>query len=140
MIKLIVIDLDGTIYISRPDQLSAFYPNGTKKWGDYGIVDVWCSTPTIDGNNTIYVGGDREEIIALYPDDTIKWRFEVSIGEYMEVNPSNPVIGCDGTIYVALLGYLPRLHGKLYALNTHCKLANSDWPTYGGNSQHDNKE
>ena len=93
-----VVDNNGDIYFgSWDDHLYALYPNGSLKWKRNigGIVGI---SPAIDENGIIYVGtymgiGD---IHAIYTSNgTIKWKYKTS-GIY-----SSPVIGDDGTIYIA---------------------------------------
>ncbi len=64
------------------------------------------SSPTIDADGTIYVGGRDNEIYAVNPDGTIKWSY--TTGDDVH---STPAIGADGTVYAGSTDF------KLYALN-----------------------
>ena len=77
-----------------------------EKWKTH-IGDWAASSPAIDNNGIIYVGGGimDECLYAVYPDGTEKWRFKT--GEHVQ---SSPAIAEDGTIYVG------SNDGKLYAI------------------------
>jgi len=69
-----------------------------------GLVD---SSPVIDNNDIIYFTTTQSEIIALYPNGTLKWRYQT--GGFMM--SCSPVIAEDGTIYVGCWD------DALYAIN-----------------------
>ena len=105
------IDNDGILYFGVwEEKFLAVYPNGTKKWvfhlGDNN--GMWGSTAAISKEGTIYFGmcydmyyGTTGDIIALFPDGTLKWR--KSIGPCH----SSPAIGKDCTVYIqSMNGYI----------------------------------
>jgi PKD repeat protein len=105
---------DGTLYAgSIWGFVYAFNPNGTVNWiydtGDQPR-NIWSRTlsvpPVVSADGTIYIGlGNGEQLIALNPNGKLKW--QVNIGTVW----STPVIGTDGTIYVA------NAFGRMYAVN-----------------------
>ena len=89
------IDEQGIIYAGAEDSPKYFYafdPNGTEKWR-YSS-DYIHSSPVIDQNGSIYFGEDHGNLIALYPNGTLKWSNPTIYSVY-----SSPAIGDDGTIY-----------------------------------------
>jgi len=107
---------DGTIYFTVVDvektkmgwpfgygpvgYLFALDENGAQKWV---IGAGGTSSPAIGTDGTIYVGSGNK-LIALNPDNTVKWSYVIGIA------CSSPAIGSDGTIFVG--GYR-----TLHALN-----------------------
>ena len=78
---------------------------GGEKWKlrlEWGID----SSPTIDVNGIVYIGGNDCYLHAIYSNGTEKWRFNCN-----EWVTSAPAIGEDGTIYVG------SWNGRLYAVN-----------------------
>ena len=65
------------------------------------------NTPVIDSNGTIYFASDDRTVVAVYPNGTVKWRFNTE-GNMLG---SSPAIDEDGTIYVG------SWDTKLYAIN-----------------------
>jgi outer membrane protein assembly factor BamB len=59
---------------------------------------ILMSSPVIDKDGTIYVGG-HEFLYAINPDGTLKWVFETRVGTEGWIR-CTPAIGKDGTIYV----------------------------------------
>ena len=87
------------------------------KEGNYYMIKWKCwieqlpnSSPAIDKNGTIYIGGGDWEFFAIYPNGTVKWKYET--GGSIE---SSPAIAEDGTIYVGCN------NGYLLALNENGK-------------------
>jgi hypothetical protein len=126
------IAVDGTIYVASASGwwdgpgLCALNPDGTTRW------NFWCdeeighphpegiggSSPAVCAYGTIYFGS-YGSFYALYPDGTLKWRYET--GARVE---SSPTIGADGTVYFTCDD------GYLYALKGTGPLANSPWPKF----------
>jgi outer membrane protein assembly factor BamB len=87
--------LDGTVYCGCYNgKLYALYPNnGTLKWSF--ITGDWVARgPCIANDGTIIFGSWDGHLYACYPNGTLKWK--TSVGAV-----TTPVIGPDGTIYVA---------------------------------------
>ncbi len=59
-----------------------------------GITDVYYSSPAIGFNHTIYVGTPYNNLVAVYPDGELKWKFGVS-----DRVCSSPIIDSSGIIY-----------------------------------------
>ncbi|HVQ01400.1 MAG TPA: PQQ-binding-like beta-propeller repeat protein [Candidatus Thermoplasmatota archaeon] len=78
-----------------------------EKWKFY--MGGWIeSSPAIDCNGTIYIGGDYDLCLyAISPGGTEKWR--ANIGDTL----SSPAIGKDNTIYIGTNA------GRLYAINAN---------------------
>jgi len=88
------IDENGTIYVGTAygsTRMYAINPNGTMKWS-VGTGEIY-SSPAIGDDGTIYFG-EGYNICALYPDGSLKWKYETSHYVF-----SSPAIGDDGTIY-----------------------------------------
>jgi len=107
---------DGTILVgangnfgefSDPGRaaLFAINPDGTLKWR-YILegADFVFSSPAIDSEGTIYIGGetstggDLSFVYAINADGTLKWKYEISGGRPVR---SSPAVDVDGTVYVA---------------------------------------
>ncbi|MGB9977946.1 PQQ-binding-like beta-propeller repeat protein [Methanobacterium sp.] len=140
------IGADGTIYIGTingPDHTGYFYafnPNGTLKWKydtDAGIL----GTPVIGKDGTIYVGTYWGVLYAFNRNGTVKWALDTYFSDTGENRTnvwartiySSPIIGADGTIYIATYN-----GGSLYAINPNgtvkwkCKVGNvRDSPAIG---------
>jgi len=96
---------DGTIYVGASGSLYALYPNGIIKWIYYGG-----STPTLGKDGIIYTIVNNSYLQALRPDGTSKWSYYI-------IGATSPVIGADGTIYVASWDNSGFLETALYAIN-----------------------
>lgn len=107
---------DGTIYAASYDrQLYAINPDGTLKWV-FPTKTVLSSSPAIGSDGTIYAGGTSlDKIVYSCPNGSVT----VTMGGLYAVNPdgsmkwvvplsgtvnSSPVVGSDGTIYIASEG------------------------------------
>jgi outer membrane protein assembly factor BamB len=103
---------DGTVYVGDMyGYVYAIKPDGTLKWR-YGQVTYsyygWTmaavmQNPAIGPDGTVYVAADCGWLYALNPDGTLKWRFSaVGAPSYAKFsNGLGPVVGKDGTIYMA---------------------------------------
>jgi len=134
------VDLDGTIYIAAEDNdegfLYAVNPNGTQKWcytvpGNYRVLR---SSPAIAPDGTIYVGtksggpGTPAQMLAFYPDGTLKWAFDVpQVTQTADDIYCSPTVGADGMIYFGAE------NGSLYAVYPDGTLKWSV-PLQGGNN------
>ena len=76
-----------------------------------------CTTIAPDG--TVYFGSDDNYLYALYPDGTLKWRYETDANV-----ETSPTIGSDGKVYFT------SRDGYLYALKGKSPLAASAWPKF----------
>jgi outer membrane protein assembly factor BamB len=82
---------------------------GYEKWRfrsfDNGSIE---SSPVVDNNGTIYIGtmGDDCRLYAIYPNGTMKWKYQVGLMIW-----DTPTIAEDGTIYVVSWDHY------LYAIN-----------------------
>ena len=57
------------------------------------------SSPAVGADGTIYVGSDDDNLYALNPNGTLKWKF--STGNW----GVSPAVGTDGTLYFGSLDY-----------------------------------
>jgi len=96
---------DGTIYVGGRDKLDAVNPDGTRKWA-CDLENMVEGGPAIGPDGTIYALA--RALCAVAPDGTVKWKYEVDYGSFMETSPA---IDADGTIYVGSSG------GSVYAVN-----------------------
>jgi outer membrane protein assembly factor BamB len=90
------IDENGIIYVGTvagsPNHFYAFYTNGTVKFS-YSSSDIF-SSPVIGRDGVIYYGEYGYYINALYPNETMKWRYFTGGPVFC-----SPAIGEDGIIY-----------------------------------------
>jgi len=103
------IDPHGTVYYYSGDHyVYAVNPDGTEKWKIYtGNPSPWAQeVPAIGCDGVLYVQGAGSELWAVNPDGTQKWVLPDAA-----VSAHGPVIGADGTIYLAS-------DGRLLAVNT----------------------
>ncbi len=106
-----LIDNNGILYfmtlISYKDiEFNAIHTNGTEKWNislernTIGGLGRTIISPTMDDEGIIYINSPAKKtnstLYAIYPNGTIKWRFDRS---YTEI--ASPAIGSDGTVYTA---------------------------------------
>jgi len=91
------IDENGTIYIgTRGAGDSYFYainPDGKMKWR-HPISETYSSPAIANDGSIIFTDTNNWNIIALYPNGTLRWSFHTNHVVY-----SSPAIGDDGTIY-----------------------------------------
>jgi hypothetical protein len=114
---------DGTIYCAG----RSFYgvnPDGSQRWS-YPFWSIGNTVPAISLDGTVYVVGDGR-LYAFTPGGAVRWTYP--IGTYQ--SGGSPVIGPDGSIYVANDQY----PSTLFAFTSHGKLR---W-TLGGLSSGDN--
>ena len=97
---------DGTIYLAnstytnKPTSVYAITPDGKIKWKV--SVPVEASSPALDSNaSTLYIGGRDNNLYAINTGDgAIKWKLDLSEGIGTSLQPTTPVVGSDGTIFV----------------------------------------
>lgn len=103
IVKDIVIDSKGAIYIVGKDDLISLNPDGTIK-SQY----FYYGTPAIGRDGTLYIS-EENFVFAVDGETGIeKWRHQFPTPSW---DFTAPVIGPDGTLYVG------RIHGDLYALD-----------------------
>lgn len=125
------IGADGTIYFgSHDNKFYAINPDGTLRWkfkaGEPLYSQEWkvwkgitCS-PAIDKEGIIYFVSMSNNLFALNPDGSEKWRYPVHdfVNTWLA-----PAIDKDGTIYVGSESYPPgktakqEIGGNFYAIN-----------------------
>lgn len=120
---------DGRVYVGTKEGenlLALNASNGSQIWSFSTPGAILNSSPAIDVNGVIYFGSWDNNVYAVNPDGTLKYKF-LTGGDVW----SSPAIGPDGTIYVG--GY----DGKLHALEMFSGgLANDTWPMFGKNPKH----
>jgi outer membrane protein assembly factor BamB len=82
-------------------------PNGVEVWNFK--CDMIETSPTVGEDGTIYFGtmGSGDELYALHPNGTLKWKYETD----MWIWGSSPAIDEDGTIYICSWDdYLHAIH------------------------------
>jgi len=96
------IDSQGLIYIiCNHKSLISLNSDGTVRWRNDLGFQFTQSSPSIDSDGTIYILSDNY-LNALYPDGSVKWKFEIknfSSPELIYGSQSSPAVGNDGTIY-----------------------------------------
>ncbi len=111
----IAVGSDGTIYTGGVGViLRAFTPNGAEKWNytppHQNILGI-----AVGNNETIYLTLSNG-LCALYNNGTQKWFYDATTQDSYSLSAgSYPVIGSDGTIYVAT--YSSTKMGLLYAFD-----------------------
>lgn len=101
------IDDEGSIYIScANDSFYAINPDGTRKWTIY-IGEEVMATAAISVGGTLYIHTNGDSLLAVTSNGQRLWSHRTG-GGY-----SSPVIGKDGTVYVA------SQLGSLYALDPY---------------------
>jgi hypothetical protein len=86
---------DGTIYVINSSALFSVSPTGTLNWSQ---SRAFTSNVAVGADGTIYVN-DLLHLYAIHPNQVGAWTFPVP-GDTI----SDPVVGPDGTIYVAAEG------------------------------------
>jgi len=90
---------NGTIYIgvtvSGSTYLKAISSDGVEIWKFKISSDNADSSPAIGADGTIYIGSRDNNLYAVNPNGTEKWRYNAQKGIV-----ASPVIGPDGTIYI----------------------------------------
>jgi outer membrane protein assembly factor BamB len=97
-----VVGVDGTVYVCQEETLFALDPGtGQPKWR-YSLPQNIASPPAIDpGRSAIYVADEIGELASVdLGDGSENWK--ANVGD----QPSAPVIGPDGTVYVCGAGWL----------------------------------
>ena len=89
---------DGTVYFgSVGGYFYAVNPDGTLKWS-FQMDSNYFTSPAVGGDGTIYFSPQSGPLYALKPDGTILWTSPISDeGIY----GGNPIIGEDGSLYIA---------------------------------------
>ncbi|MHA1890945.1 MAG: outer membrane protein assembly factor BamB family protein [Promethearchaeota archaeon] len=109
------IDANGIIYFGSNDsKVHALYANGTEKWSapTGGPVKT---APAIDKNGMIYISASDGKLYAFYSSNGTKlWDFALN---NVTCNVSRPIIGSNGTIYVATSSYITGGLVGLHAIN-----------------------
>jgi outer membrane protein assembly factor BamB len=103
------IGIDGTVYVPNGEgEIYALDPSsGTAKWAiPYRVSSnaINASLALDPGRSVLYAADEVGLFVAVNLDGTFSWQF--SVGE----DPSSPVIGADGTVYIGG-------GGKLWALD-----------------------
>jgi outer membrane protein assembly factor BamB len=107
-------DSDGGLYAVNVSSNPAI--DGTLKWrfpivAEYGEVN---SSPTVNpADGTIYVGSDDQNVYAINPDGTQKWRFNPGTGRDIESTPAVAIDPVDGNYTV----YIGSDDSYVYAIN-----------------------
>ena len=108
----------GTIYVGvrfslKADSLYAIGLNGRLAWAhsvgfsiDHGVL----STPAVDSNNTLYIGGPDGYFYCIRSDGTLEWNYQTN--DRRRPIFSTPALGRDGAIIFGGMG------GNLFCLNS----------------------
>ena len=117
---------DGSVYIGRGYNITAFTPAGVLAWS-FPTGDRVLSSPAITADGKLYFGSFDGKFYALGTNGAKLW--ESPAGS--PIGASSPAIGPDGTIYVGTSG------GSLIAFNATSPLSASSWPVFRGNLRRD---
>lgn len=104
-----VVGYGGIIYVWTEDGgLLSLNPDGSERWKLEPKVGEFFSHPAVSDDGTVYLGADgdmfNDHLVAIDDTGSIKWICPVHM--YREITmgvgtASSPVIGPDGTVYVA---------------------------------------
>jgi len=107
---------DGTIYVNVGIRLFKVNPDGTSRMlidpKEFDTDDRFTHAPVIGPDGTIYIGAyldgyvtggmvGKRKLYAINPDGTLKWKVRVGSSEETTKFLGTPVVGGDGSIYVA---------------------------------------
>lgn len=106
----------GTIYIGiefyNADSLCALGSDGSHIWAhsvgnsiDWSVI----SSPSVDNDGMIYIGGPDGSLYCIKPDGTLDWQYQT--GDRRRPIISSPALGRDGSILFSSMS------GYLYCLN-----------------------
>ncbi len=129
-----VVGANGTVYLAATitTPLWAVSSPGQPAWSALGSNPANVTTPAIDAGGTIYYCISNS-IWAVDPRGQVRWRFtspDQPSPQFPDLAVTSPILGSDGTIYVAL-------GSKVFALASGTNgPANSPWPMYQQNAQH----
>ena len=118
------IGTDGTVYFGSHDgRLYAIDPHGNERWSvnldERGIR----SSPSIAPDGTIYVMA--EGVTAIDPGGSVRWSYPIA-----SRSGATPILGADGTIYLANITSLGGIAGIIFALDSQGRLL-WEYPTEG---------
>ncbi|WCN36802.1 PQQ-binding-like beta-propeller repeat protein [Aneurinibacillus uraniidurans] len=82
------------------------------KWELEFNDEIFCSSPVVGREDTIYFGTAYGFLYAVQSDGSIKWK--LNLGKSLET----PVIAEDGTIYIATIGDFESKNHNLYAVSS----------------------
>jgi len=121
-----VLDGQGEIYLAA-NQFNIGVSEAGKKLWERGTADLTDVSPAVATNRFVYFSSPWHDLYALQPDNTFRWNV-------FEDSPllTSPVIGGDGTIYVACAQ-------KLYAVTSTSNLPpamKSSWPMFRADARH----
>jgi len=118
---------DGTIYAGYSTLYALNPSDGSVKWTFPVGGAIRGGTPCNSIDGTIYlgtnIGSEDGEIIAIYPDGTLKFRKRIMTVE------SAPAIGADGTVYIG--SDAENSKGYLHAFGIGPLKADANGPYYG---------
>ena len=100
---------DGTIYFAGSQALYALSPtDGSEKWHAPFPTNGYNSytSPAVGADGTVYVGlFSLKNLVAITPSGVLKWSFDIKQNDpRFEIGAdisADPVVGPDGTIYIA---------------------------------------
>ena len=111
--SLIVADDSGYIYSLRTS-------DGGENWSYFADSNNITASPAINTDGTIYIGTEQGRLIALNPDGSHKWTYE--IWPFATIN-SSPVITADGTGII-----FGADNGMLYRVDASTGQVVNGWP------------
>jgi len=142
-----VIGMDGTIYFVAGGfsigVLFAVTPTGQFKWIFFkeGIKDAICdplsSTPAVGADGTIYIGTCDKRLVAINPDGSVRWQFQVSTEAPLNGSIGGMLLGNGVVYFISDQRHTISTDIVLYAVATDSPgLANSSWPMFQHDPQH----
>jgi outer membrane protein assembly factor BamB len=91
----LAIGVDGAVRVPTSDGIVAIGPSGTKRWEVLG-EGRFTGGLIVDRDNVTVGVNNRGVLLAISPDGHVRWRVETE-----RTGEAPPVIGRDGTIYLA---------------------------------------
>jgi outer membrane protein assembly factor BamB len=106
-------------------------PDGKMRWhlSSSFLVDA---SAAVAANGGIYFSANGRNLMAVNQDGRPVWQVNTDSNSEHNNIVASPVIGGDGTIYIANLAYLCAINST----NHLAPLANSSWPMFRANPRH----
>jgi outer membrane protein assembly factor BamB len=126
-----VLDTNSNLYLSVNQDNVSVGSDGKKRW------DLWSpclidASPVVAANGEIYFSAPWRDLMAVTPDGRQVWRVNTDNDPEHDNIIVSPVIGRDGTIYVANVEFLCAINST----NHLAPLAKSSWPMFRANPRH----
>ena len=126
-----VLDANGNVYLSVNQDDVSVSPDGKMRWqvGSSFLVDA---SPAVAANGGVYFSANGRILMAVTPEGRPAWQVITDPNTEHNNIVAAPVIGQDGTIYIANVAYLCAVNST----NHLAPLAEGSWPMFRANPRH----